>query len=233
MSRMLTVPVYNQEGQPTGTLDLLPSVFGVRVRPAVLHQAIVAQQANARHAIAHTKTRGEVRGGGRKPWRQKGTGRARHGSIRSPIWVGGGTTFGPRSTRVFALKINTKMRRAALRMALSDKVASKRFVVLEDFTPLEQKTKAAKRVLDAVTTHAMGSGRRPTALLVLPKERRDAVHSVRNLPRTMPIAAAHLNTHDVVRSEMIVATRAAIAYLESTAAQREQHVRQHAARRRA
>ena len=120
--KSLKIKVYTQDGKETKELALNPAVFGVAVKESVVHQVMVAQMANSRVAIAHTKTRAEVRGGGRKPWKQKGTGRARHGSTRSPIWVGGGVTFGPRSDRNFSQKVNKKMKTKALFMCLSDKV---------------------------------------------------------------------------------------------------------------
>lgn len=208
---MPTVSVYNQDGVETGTLELDAAVFGVAPKASVLHQVVVAQFANAREAIASTKTRGEVRGGGRKPWKQKGTGRARAGSIRSPIWVGGGTTFGPRASRVFAVKVNAKVRRAATRMALSDKVAHERFVVLEDFAPAAGKTKAARVILEAVTKRVARGKRAPSVLLVLPTERKAAATSVRNLERTTSVDAAHLNVADLLRNDVVVTTRSAVA----------------------
>jgi len=207
---VLNVPVYNQQGERTGEITLDPAVFGVRVHPSVLHQVVVAHAANARDPIANTKTRGEVRGGGKKPWAQKHTGRARHGSIRSPLWVGGGTTFGPRSERGYGQKVNVKVRRAALRMALSDKVASSRFIVLEDFTPEGGKTRAAKRVLEAAVAHVHVEKHAPSILLVLPAERRATARSIENLPRVFGIDAAHLNTFDVLRHDVCVVTKAAV-----------------------
>lgn len=207
---MPSVPVFNQQGEQTGELELAPAVFGVRVKPAVLHQVVVAQQANRRVAIAHTKTRGEVRGGGKKPWAQKHTGRARHGSIRSPLWVGGGTTFGPRSARNFSQKVNIAMRRAALRMALSEKVASKRLVILEEFAPEGGKARAAKRVLATAVAKASVEKRAPSVLLALPAGARDICRSFRNIPRVSGIDAAHLNVVDVLRHDVCVLTRSAV-----------------------
>lgn len=208
---MPTVPVYNQQGDQTGTVELPSEVFGVAVKPGVLHQVVVAARANARRAIAHTKHRGEVRGGGKKPWAQKHTGRARHGSIRSPLWVGGGTTFGPRADRNFAKKVNAKVRRLALRMALSDKAASKRIIIVDDLAPAGGKTKAAGRTLVAVTAKAAVAKRIPSVLVVLPSDRRSVRRSVENLPRTTSMDAAHLNAVDVLQRDVIVATKAAIA----------------------
>ena len=117
----MKVDVYNKENEKVGTTDLPDTVFSASWNPDLVHQAVVAQQANSRQTVAHTKDRSDVRGGGRKPWRQKGTGRARHGSIRSPLWKGGGVTFGPRTERRFRKSINTKMRRGALFSTLSRK----------------------------------------------------------------------------------------------------------------
>lgn len=211
--RVSNVPLYNQQGEQTGAIELDPTVFGVRVNPSVLHQVVVSHAANARSPIAHTKTRGEVRGGGKKPWAQKHTGRARHGSIRSPLWVGGGTTFGPRSARGYAQKVNVKVRLAALRMALSDKVASNRFIVLDDFTPEGGKTRAAKRVLAAVVAHAHMEKRVPSVLLALPADRRSTARSIVNLPRVVGVDAAHLNTFDVLRYDVCVTTKAAVEHV--------------------
>ncbi|MDO8463100.1 MAG: 50S ribosomal protein L4 [bacterium] len=208
---MLQAAVYNQAGEKTGAMELPPQVFGVAPSSAVLHQVIVAQEANARHAIAHTKTRGEVSGGGKKPWKQKGTGRARAGSTRSPLWVGGGTTFGPRSVRNFALRINTKMRRQAVRMALSDKVSAERFLIVEEFTPVAGKTKEAAAILHALSAVVPTERRAPSVLVVLDQSQRGAARSMRNLPRTSGIDAAHLNTRDIVKHDLIVATREAVA----------------------
>src|SRR5690606_23319368 len=138
--------VYNMKGETVGEIDLKDEVFGAPVREALMHQAVVRHLANARQGTVSTKTRAEVSGGGRKPWRQKGTGRARHGSIRSPIWVGGGTVFGPKP-RDYRQKLPKKARRAALRSALSSKVASGDFVVLDALHLDAPKTKEMAEVL--------------------------------------------------------------------------------------
>ena len=208
--RMPTVPVYNHEGQRTGEMELSAEVFGVAPKSAVLHQVTTAHAANARPNIAHTKTRGEIRGGGKKPWAQKHTGRARHGSTRSPIWVGGGRAFGPRAERNYAQKVNSRVRRLALRMALSDKVAGNRMVVLEDFAPDGVKTKMAARVLTNVIATVAGGRRSPSALVALPDDRRAVERSMRNLPRVDRMAVDHLNAFDVIRHDVLVTTRAGI-----------------------
>jgi len=141
VDKKITTQVFDQTGKEIKKIGLNPSMFGVEVKESVVHQVMVAQMANFRVAIAHTKTRGEVRGGGKKPWKQKGTGRARHGSIRSPLWVGGGVTFGPRKERNFAQKVNKKMKRKALFMCLTDKVNDNLFFVLDKLNIQQGKTR--------------------------------------------------------------------------------------------
>jgi len=148
--KKITTQVFDQTGKEVKKIDLNPAVFGVEIKESVVHQIAVAHMANSRVAIAHTKTRGEVRGGGKKPWAQKGTGRARHGSSRSPIWVGGGVTFGPRKDRNFAQKVNKKMKRKALFMCLTDKVNSDLFFVLDKLSIKEGKTKEMTSFLEGL-----------------------------------------------------------------------------------
>ena len=139
--------IYNQKGEQVGEIELSDKIFGVKANEALVHQAVTAQMANERQVLAHTKDRSEVRGGGKKPWRQKGTGRARAGSSRSPIWIGGGVTFGPTKDRNFSQKINKKMKKQATFMALSDKVKSKNLAVLEKLEIAEFKTKIFNETL--------------------------------------------------------------------------------------
>lgn len=146
-SKKLTTQVYSQSGEKIKEVELNPAIFNVEAKESVVHQVAVAQMANSRTAIAHTKTRGEVRGGGAKPWRQKGTGRARAGSRRSPIWVGGGITFGPRKDRNFSQKVNKKMKTKALFMCLSDKVNNNLLILLDKLTVSDGKTKEMVAVL--------------------------------------------------------------------------------------
>jgi len=142
--------IYNQQAEVVEEMELNPKIFDVPTNSALIHQALVAQMANMRQVLAHTKGRGEVRGGGRKPWRQKGTGRARHGSIRSPIWRGGGVTFGPTKDRNFKKDINKKMKRKALLMALSDKASNKKLVILDKLAIGEFKTKKFDNIILAL-----------------------------------------------------------------------------------
>jgi large subunit ribosomal protein L4 len=146
----MKVDVYNQEGKTVGNAELSAKVFGLKPNRGLIEQAIVTTLANRRQVLAHTKTKGEVRGGGRKPWKQKGTGRARHGSIRSPQWKGGGVVFGPRKNRNFELKMNVAAKRKALLMSLSDKVANERLIVLDAMKFEGAKTKHFATMLKAL-----------------------------------------------------------------------------------
>src|SRR4030043_2104409 len=137
----MLVKTYDQTGKELAQTRLPSEVFGVKMNADLVHQVVLFQMANQRQTLAHTKGRGEVRGGGRKPWRQKGTGRARHGSIRSPLWIGGGTTFGPTNKRNFEAKINKKAKKKALDMVLSSKANDKELIIMEDFKIKEAKTK--------------------------------------------------------------------------------------------
>lgn len=200
----VTVDVFDLEGNKTGSVDLDPAVFGIEANRAVLHQVVVAQLAAARQGTHKTKTRAEVRGGGAKPWRQKGTGRARQGSIRSPQWTGGGTVFGPQP-RSYAQRTPKKMIRLALRSALSDRAQADRIKALRDYGFAEPKTKAAKALLDALGT----TGR---VLVVISDWDGDdtAVRSFRNLPQIHIVPADQLNTYDVLRSDWVLFSEASL-----------------------
>ena len=145
---MKKINVYNTEGRVVGEQELASAFWDTKENSALLHQVVNAMMANLRKPLAHTKTRGEVRGGGRKPWKQKGTGRARHGSNRSPIWVGGGVTFGPRRERDYSQKINKKMKRAALQMLLANKAQADKLVVVDAFDLTSPNTKTMKQILN-------------------------------------------------------------------------------------
>ncbi len=207
---MATVKLYNQDGKAVGDLALDPSLFEAKVNKALVHEAVIAQQANARTAVAHTKDRGEVAGTGKKPWKQKGTGRARHGSRRSPIWIGGGITFGPRSDRNFSLKINRTARRAALAMVLSDKVATDRFIAVDSLSLPEGKTKQISAVLSKLP---MSTSR---TLIVLEPGNLAVVRASRNLERVTTISAKSLNIVDLLAHDRVVASKLAIETLTST-----------------
>src|SRR4030042_1453519 len=186
----MKINVYNQEGKEIGNTLLPKEIFDVKINPPLVQQVVVSQMANRREVLANAKTRGEVRGGGRKPWRQKGTGRARHGSRRSPIWRGGGITFGPRKDRVFKKKINKKVRRSALLMVLSGKVKNNLLVVLEDLKLEKAKTKLMVAVLKKLPS------KEQNALLVLPKMDKSLITASRNIPNIETIQAKDLNALD-------------------------------------
>lgn len=194
---MLKETVYNQEGKEVEKAELPAEIFGLALNDELICQAINAQRANARKIIAHTKDRSEVRGGGRKPWRQKGTGRARHGSIRSPIWRGGGVTFGPTKERVFTQKINKKMKRKALFMALSSKVKDKEYILLDKLELAEAKTKKMVEILNKLKTK-LKKDLNKGVLIVLPAANEKIVKAARNIPKVKSIRADSLNVYDVL-----------------------------------
>ncbi len=207
---MATVKLYNQEGATVGELTLEPKLFDVKADPSVVHAAVVAQQANSRQVLAHTKGRGEVAGTGKKPWKQKGTGRARHGSRRSPIWVGGGITFGPTKERNFSLKLNRKVRRKALAMVLSEKVADHRLVAVESLKLSEPKTKLAAGLLKKLP----GLGKK--TLIVTEPTNAALSRAVRNLPRISTLPANSLNVVDLLAHDTVLASREALEVITKT-----------------
>lgn len=204
---MLNVSLYNQEGKVTQDIALNEQVFGQAANVSLVHQVFTALRANQRQSWAHTKDRSEVRGGGKKPWKQKGTGRARHGSIRSPIWSGGGITFGPRSERNYKQKINKKMNQQAVRVCLSDKVTHERFVVVEQF-PGDEKTKTL------ATLRAALPGNGKTTLLVVTEAEQGLLKVSRNIPRVGQQRAEDLNVLDLMNHQYVVASKAALQVLE-------------------
>lgn len=205
---MATVKVYNEKGEATSDVTLTPVIFEVTVNPEVIHQVVVAMQANKRRNLAHTKTRAAVRGGGRKPWRQKGTGRARHGSSRSPIWIGGGVTFGPSKEQNFSKKINKKMRKKALFMALTDRVGSDAMKVVDVLPSGEFKTKNVATFLKTLNLEK-------SVLIVTDRFTKELVKSVSNLPQVDIIEARNLNVLDVINYKYLVASSAAVKQIET------------------
>lgn len=189
--------VYNLKGEVVGEQELPAGIFEVPVRARVVHEVLRAAMANRRVGVAHTKTRGEVRGGGKKPWRQKGTGRARHGSTRSPIWIGGGVTFGPRPTRNFSVKVNRKARRAALRMALTDKAKESQVILLDDTNGLTGKT---KQVANLMKILPLGK----KTLLVIPEKNELTMRASHNLPSLRVVTANALGIEDVLRYKSLL-----------------------------
>ena len=192
----MEVPVYNTQGEQVSEAELRSDIFDVPVNQALMHQALVRQLANARLGTHKTKTRSEVRGGGRKPWRQKGTGRARQGSIRSPQWRGGGTVFGP-SPRSYRQKMPRKMRRQALRSVLSVKAAASQVVVLDALEMAEPKTKQVMRTLQNL-------GIDSSALILLPQRDEVILRSVYNLPNVQTLVAQYLNVRDLLKFDYIL-----------------------------
>jgi len=195
---MLTAPRFSSAGEPLGQTDLDPAVFGVEPNLSLMHQVVTAQLAGARTGTASTKTRSEVRGGGRKPWRQKGLGRARHGSTRSPIWKGGGASFGPRP-RNFAQRTNQKMKAGALRSALSVRAAEGRIKVIDSFDWERPATQRAAALLAAI-------GELGKTLVVLAREDVVAVRSFRNIDRVRLAPGGRPNTYDVLWADAVVFT---------------------------
>ncbi len=202
----MRVDVLSITGEVTGQIDLDESVWGIEPHISVMHQALLRQQANARKGTHNTLTRGQVRGGGRKPWRQKGTGRARQGSIRSPQWKGGGVVWGPHP-RSYVQAMPRQMRRLAIRSALSAKLRDERLVVIEGLTEIEPRTKAMKGVLEKLP-----QGR--STLIVVP-DRVDVVYrAAGNLPNVETIQVAVLNVRDLLKYDRLVVTREAVAVIE-------------------
>lgn len=207
--------VYNQEGEKVGTYDLSERVFGVPMKASVVHQAMRVQLGNARKVIAHTKDRSEVSGGGKKPWRQKGTGRARHGSIRSPLWTGGGVTFGPRNDRNFSLKINKKQKNKALAMMLSSKVKNGTIAVLDMLALKEPKTKHMVNVFRAFTGILPEVTTRKT-LIIVPGADKNILLASRNLPNAKVSRADSLNVNDLLIYRYVILPKEAIEVIERT-----------------
>ncbi|PIR72239.1 MAG: 50S ribosomal protein L4 [Candidatus Nealsonbacteria bacterium CG10_big_fil_rev_8_21_14_0_10_36_24] len=204
------IKVLNQKGKEVGETELPKEIFEVPMNPDLVHQVVLVQAANRRRKIAKTKDRSEVRGGGKKPWRQKGTGRARHGSIRSPIWRGGGVTFGPTGREVFKKRIPKKMRRKALFMVLSAKAKENLIFVLDNLKIEKPKTKIMVEILEQLFL------KKSSGLLVLPKIDENIIKSVRNIPKIDPIQAKDLNVLDLLNYKYIVMPKEAIEVIKET-----------------
>ncbi len=205
-------PVYNQEAQQIGTVELADGIFGLPLNQDLLYQVVTSQVANQRQVVAHTKGRGEVRGGGKKPWRQKGTGRARHGSIRSPIWRGGGVTHGPTKEANFKKQINKKMMQKALRVALSSKARDGQLFIIESLKMEQPKTKEMATVMKRFTT-LMG-GKLSNILLVTPTEAGAVYKSARNLPYMDTIEARNLNPLTLLSANRVMLSKDSLAIIE-------------------
>lgn len=208
---MPKLAVLDMSGKEVGDIELSEKVFGITPNQAVLHEAVVMQQASLRRGTHATKNRAAVRGGGRKPWRQKGTGRARHGSIRSPLWVGGGVAFGPQP-RSYAYKLPKKVRRLAIKSALSSKVNDSELIVLDDLKMEQPKTREMAQVLKN-----LGVDRK--ALIVADQVEDNAKLSARNIPGVKIIPANGLNVLDVLYHDKVILTRGAVNQIEEVLGQ--------------
>ena len=202
---MANVAVYNMEGKEVGTIELNDAIFGVEVNEHLMHMAVVQQLANKRQGTQKAKTRSEVSGGGRKPWRQKGTGHARQGSTRSPQWTGGGVVFAP-TPRDYSFKLNKKEKRAALKSALSSRVEANKFIVIDEMNFGEIKTKNFQTMLNNLSV--------AKALVVLEEGNKNAVLSARNIANVKTAAVNTINVYDILKYNTVVTTKAAVEAIE-------------------
>ena len=202
---MANVSVYNIEGKEVGTMDLSDAVFGVEINEHLVHMAVVNQLANNRQGTQKAKTRSEVSGGGRKPWRQKGTGHARQGSTRAPQWTGGGVVFAP-TPRDYSFKLNKKEKRAALKSALTSRVEEKKFIVVDEMKFDEIKTKNFQNALNNLNVSK--------ALVVLEEGNTNAELSARNIPDVKTARTNTINVYDILKYNTVVATKAAVEAIE-------------------
>ena len=202
---MANVTVYNMEGKEVGTMELSDAVFGVEINEHLVHMAVVNQLANNRQGTQKAKTRSEVSGGGRKPWRQKGTGHARQGSTRAPQWTGGGVVFAP-VPRDYSFKMNKKEKRAALKSALTSRVQANKLIVLDQLTMDAPKTKAMQNVLNSLNVNK--------ALVVTKENDANVVLSARNIPDVKTALVNTINVYDVMKYNTVVLTKDAVAAIE-------------------
>ncbi|HJD13539.1 MAG TPA: 50S ribosomal protein L4 [Candidatus Ruminococcus avistercoris] len=202
---MANVAVYNMEGNEVGTMELNDAVFGVEVNEHLVHLAVVNRLANMRQGTQKAKTRSEVSGGGRKPWRQKGTGHARQGSTRAPQWTGGGVVFAP-TPRDYSFKMNKKEKRLALKSALTSRVQENKFIVLDELKLDVIKTKDMKKVLDNLKVNK--------ALVVLGEGSENVVLSARNIPNVETAPVSSINVYDILKYNTVITTKAAVASIE-------------------
>ncbi|NLX64122.1 MAG: 50S ribosomal protein L4 [Clostridiaceae bacterium] len=203
---MPKVDVYNISGQKVGDIDLSDDIFAVEINTVAMHSAVVNYLANARQGTQSTKTKAEVRGGGKKPWRQKGTGRARHGSIRNPQWTGGGVALGPKP-RSYKYTLPKKVKRLALKSALTSKVVDNDMIVLDDLKLEAIKTKEMVNVLNNLKVDS-------TALIVLPEVDRNVVLSARNIEGVKTTTANSINTYDILKYKKFIVTKDAVSRIE-------------------
>jgi large subunit ribosomal protein L4 len=202
---MANVKVYNIEGKEVGSLELNDAVFGVEINDHLVHMAVVSQLANKRQGTQSAKTRAEVSGGGKKPWRQKGTGHARQGSTRSPQWKGGGVVFAPKP-RDYSFKMNKKEKALAIKSALTSRVNESKIFILDEFKLDEIKTKKVKAVLDSLKVEK--------ALIVLEEKNDNVQLSARNLPKVRTVISNSINVYDILKYDTLVLTKDAVAKIE-------------------
>ena len=202
---MANVKVYNIEGKEVGTIELNDAIFGVEVNEHLMHMAVVQQLANKRQGTQKAKTRSEVSGGGRKPWRQKGTGHARQGSTRAPQWTGGGVVFAP-TPRDYSFKLNKKEKRAALKSALSSRVEASKFIVVDEMNFGEIKTKNFQTMLNNLSV--------AKALVVIEEGNTNAVLSARNIADVKTAGTNTINVYDILKYNTVIVTKAAVATIE-------------------
>ena len=229
----MEVLTYTQNGKESGKAELPSEIFDVKMNSDLVHQVVIAQMSNQRQVIAHTKDRSEVRGGGRKPWKQKGTGRARHGSIRSPIWKGGGVTFGPTKDRNFKKKINKKMRRKALFMVFSSKVKDKEMIILDELKIEKPKTKEIVEIIknptfisffnksvknkEAMADKAKVKTKKNESILIaLSKKDVDIVRAAKNIQKVKTVQAKDLNVLDLLNYKYLMMPKEGIEVIKET-----------------
>ncbi len=203
----MKVGIYNQQNQKIGETDLSDKIFAAKWNPSLVHQALKAQLAQGHGYFAHAKDRSEVRGGGKKPWKQKGTGRARHGSIRSPIWKGGGVTFGPNKNRNFSEKINRKMKRLAVFSVLSKKIKDNEFKVIDDFNTDLKKTSDWNKILKAIADLK-------SKTIVISAASNNIHRLVSNIKNVDAISSKSLSVYDLLRAKNIIIEKSAITEIE-------------------
>lgn len=210
--------LYNQKAEAVGEIELSENIFGVKANNDLIHQAYVAQLGNERQVLAHTKTKAEVRGGGKKPWRQKGTGRARSGSSRSPIWIGGGVTFGPLKERNFKKDINKKMKQKAMFMVISDRMASEEMAIIDEFKISEFKTKAFNEIVSKMEEKAMKKleNKKRSVLIIDASTDEKVKYSGRNLAGVKMLNLDNINIFDLLKYRNLILTKTTVEKIEAT-----------------
>ena len=202
---MANVSVYNMEGKEVGTMELNDAIFGVEVNEHVVHMSVVQQLANNRQGTQKAKTRSEVRGGGRKPWKQKGTGHARQGSTRAPQWTGGGVVFAP-TPRDYSFKLNKKEKRIALQSALTSRLVENKIIIIDELKMDSIKTKDFKNVIDSFNIRK--------ALVVLDNNDQNVIKSANNLPNVQTTLTNTINVYDIMKGGTVILTKSAVAMIE-------------------